>query len=576
MTLSIYYDGDCPFCSNYVGLAKLRENVGRVRLVNLRDDPAALAEITTAGIDPDLGMVVDYENKRHVGQDAVTLLSNLSSRDGWLNRLSAGLMSNPMASRFAYPFLRAGRNLTLTMLGRAPIQGEDAAMMAKLKLFSAFFGVFTIFHVMGYLLRYRIEASWDLLALGVAGACAVLFPGSIRVFLALFAMSMLSGWLQAPVQSNHTFLRNVVAFGFLVIYTMHLLRGSRFSQVFADFSLLGGASLIVMYFFGIFHKINTDFLDPAVSCATTLWALMPPPLRWIDHPLMDQAAIYGTFLVEGVLLLALMTVRFRYLAILGGMAFHAMLALTNYSMYIPFTALSITLHVLFVSPQAAARITASPLASWVLEARDHPIRIALFGLVIAAGALATRVGFFLGASLAAGFLLVPLCLAIALYGREKPGERFGTTAIGNWATAFIASGFFLSCLTPYMGLRSSQSMNMFANLRLEGGISNHLVFSNPPSLFPYMSDVVKIHAATQSRRLEALARGQRLLPYYALLHELERAPQANVSFSRNGGPVQSGSAASMASEIAETLHSPILRKYIQFRATRDETPQRCL
>ena len=34
---SIVYDGDCPFCSRYVKLVRLREALGSVDLVNARD-----------------------------------------------------------------------------------------------------------------------------------------------------------------------------------------------------------------------------------------------------------------------------------------------------------------------------------------------------------------------------------------------------------------------------------------------------------------------------------------------------------------------------------------------------------
>ena len=38
-TLHIVYDGDCPFCRNYVGLLKLRERLD-VHLVDARREPA--------------------------------------------------------------------------------------------------------------------------------------------------------------------------------------------------------------------------------------------------------------------------------------------------------------------------------------------------------------------------------------------------------------------------------------------------------------------------------------------------------------------------------------------------------
>ena len=35
--MKIYYDGDCPFCDNYVSLLKLKDTVGDVKLINLRE-----------------------------------------------------------------------------------------------------------------------------------------------------------------------------------------------------------------------------------------------------------------------------------------------------------------------------------------------------------------------------------------------------------------------------------------------------------------------------------------------------------------------------------------------------------
>ena len=36
----LVYDGDCPFCSRYVQLLRIREAVGPLRLVNARDGGA--------------------------------------------------------------------------------------------------------------------------------------------------------------------------------------------------------------------------------------------------------------------------------------------------------------------------------------------------------------------------------------------------------------------------------------------------------------------------------------------------------------------------------------------------------
>ena len=35
----LLYDGDCPFCTNYVRMVQLRKAVGPVALLNMRDHP---------------------------------------------------------------------------------------------------------------------------------------------------------------------------------------------------------------------------------------------------------------------------------------------------------------------------------------------------------------------------------------------------------------------------------------------------------------------------------------------------------------------------------------------------------
>lgn len=128
---------------------------------------------------------------------------------------------------------------------------------------------------------------------------------------------------------------------------------------------------------------------------------------------------------------------------------------------------------------------------------------------------------------------------------------------------------------PYLGLKSAQAINMFANLRLEGGYSNHLVLRSPPGPFGYLEDVVAIESAEGSRHLEALARHGLYLVYYGLLDRLDREPQARVTFVRDGRRFENMDAAALAEEIERTLHPRWVRKFFHF-APVDLTPSpRC-
>ncbi|UIY31430.1 DUF393 domain-containing protein (plasmid) [Neorhizobium galegae] len=56
--LTIIYDGECPFCSQYVKLLKLRDAVGKVELVNARDKHPAVDIVRSAGVVLDNTMAI--------------------------------------------------------------------------------------------------------------------------------------------------------------------------------------------------------------------------------------------------------------------------------------------------------------------------------------------------------------------------------------------------------------------------------------------------------------------------------------------------------------------------------------
>ena len=60
---SIVYDGDCPFCSRYVKLVRLREALGAVSIINAREGGPLVDEIVEAGFDLDEGMVLKVDGQ---------------------------------------------------------------------------------------------------------------------------------------------------------------------------------------------------------------------------------------------------------------------------------------------------------------------------------------------------------------------------------------------------------------------------------------------------------------------------------------------------------------------------------
>jgi predicted DCC family thiol-disulfide oxidoreductase YuxK len=119
----IIYDGECPFCTAYTKLVRLRQSAGPVRLVDARSGDPLVAEVREAGLDLDRGMVVRYAGETHHGERAMHVLALLSTGSGLVNGAAAALFRSPRLARALYPALVAGRNATLRLLGRRPIGG---------------------------------------------------------------------------------------------------------------------------------------------------------------------------------------------------------------------------------------------------------------------------------------------------------------------------------------------------------------------------------------------------------------------------------------------------------------------
>lgn len=117
----LVYDRECPACRAYCELARIRDSVGELRLVDAREQSDAMDEITSRGLDIDQGMVLKLGEELYYGADAIHALALIGSRSGFFNRLNYRLFSSRRASAILYPLLRSLRNLLLKILGKTKI-----------------------------------------------------------------------------------------------------------------------------------------------------------------------------------------------------------------------------------------------------------------------------------------------------------------------------------------------------------------------------------------------------------------------------------------------------------------------
>ena len=116
----IVYDGECPFCSQYVKMLRIRESVGTVRLIDARssDETAIFAR---GKYDMDQGMAARIGGEWYYGDDCIHILSMISSHVTVFNKLNGWVFRSPKRARVLYPVMRSSRNLVLRLLGRRKI-----------------------------------------------------------------------------------------------------------------------------------------------------------------------------------------------------------------------------------------------------------------------------------------------------------------------------------------------------------------------------------------------------------------------------------------------------------------------
>jgi predicted DCC family thiol-disulfide oxidoreductase YuxK len=116
--LSIIYDGQCPFCTNFVKLYAIRKKVAEVELTDARGQPGLVRELRARGMDVNDGMVVIWQGRYYFGAAGMHLLSVLGTKPGIFGVFNRLLFRNRHVAGMVYPALATGRRITLSLLRR--------------------------------------------------------------------------------------------------------------------------------------------------------------------------------------------------------------------------------------------------------------------------------------------------------------------------------------------------------------------------------------------------------------------------------------------------------------------------
>ena len=154
--------------------------------------------------------------------------------------------------------------------------------------------------------------------------------------------------LRMPYVPTHAFMEMFMFFGIFLCYMGPALRqrtlNPELSLIYQIFAPLGRWLLILMYFFGTFHKLNPVFLNPVTSCAILFLEGPPFSYAWQQAPWLQYGAIYGVLVIEFAAMLMLLTRRFKYFGVITGVSLHLIIGISAVGTLAHFSTFALALH----------------------------------------------------------------------------------------------------------------------------------------------------------------------------------------------------------------------------------------
>lgn len=380
------------------------------------------------------------------------------------------------------------------------------------------FALFSFFWGLQILAETSLRGKPTLWVILPAAIYLLFRPNSIRALLAMSALQIVTCTYDLPMVGNHRLLMALLNLALLLSATRHFFKNDfDREKLIEEWGPVCRLSLLITYFFTFFHKLNLDFLNPAVSCATYFYRLsVPQPLvAWGPNPagIFGYFLIYSTLLFEALIPLLLSFRKTRGIGILLGLLFHIALGITNYH----FSVMVYAIYLLFLPPsffqnfRIGRRFWVIPLTLIGLFAlfffKASTLDLPLWRSPL--GSYRSVVWVMLSSSLTAGYLY---CL---LRNKIPFKEMRGTFRV-QWKPLFVFPlVVFINGLMPYLGIKTSSSYAMFSNLVTEG-TSNHLIIPKGAlQILDYQDDLVRIVEANQPPFAEFVLAGMPL-PYLEL------------------------------------------------------------
>lgn len=436
----------------------------------------------------------------------------------------------------------------VTSTAETPLRPVEDRWRHVWLVFAVTWSVAVLFHLAG---NTRLAPEWGRALLGVAAVAILARPGSARLVAALAVTVLVNVWLEAPLLSNHWLLHGLIAV--LVLVGVGMSPGDAqgvLRRAAGPLRLL----LLAFYVFAAFAKLNTDFFDAAVSCGVFYLDESVRSWGFGDiggwSPVLQRTVTVVVAGIELMIPVLLVIQRTRGAGVVVALTFHFLLALDRTHQFFDFSAVLVALFLLFLPPDGVSevvarlkRVRASAAARWA----SGPELLRLLGL--AGAALVVLIASGPGEWPAPPVLRSVGVVAWMIYGIGAIAFAVGAVRLATGPPArLVPAGSsvvllavpllaVLNGLTPYVELKTAASWNMYSNLAIVDGDSNHLLVPGGLALSDAHERLVEITEA-RGVDLDFYIGTDWRLPEVMLTDHLADRPEAVVFGRVNGEEVR--------------------------------------
>lgn len=418
----------------------------------------------------------------------------------------------------------------------------------------------------------------------VTAFIAACYPTRTWAVMTMCIGQLVAIFLRFPFVADHLvmelFLNLSILCSFLYLAVSRRTLSVSIDEMFAIFSPIGRWLLLIMYFYGTFHKFNPGFMSIESSCAVPFIGGFPVLRDLLGSGWLEYAAIYGTLILESLAMVLLLSSRTKYFGMLLGMSFHFVIGISGYGTLAHFSAFALCLHTLFLPSNVGQRIYAERLLpDFLRNAKKFRVATIIFILlqVILALHLATTLQVHLVNSLFALFG-ISLMFLVFKYGQMRKEDTPYRLRSPLLALNIIPIWFFVYCFSPYIGLGTGGTIAMFSGLRTEGGISNHYIIRKPIPLFNYQDKVLYVEEAINPS-LKKLIEGRQGVVMFDFQRHFTYRDRLTLplTVTVDGRRYELSDPDSTTAFVDEhfTEQTWLERKYMSFRIVDDVRPKKC-